>query len=249
MARPDQRQFDQIRETVIHPYFLHNAKGSVLIEVGKTRVICAVSATPGAPRWKKEQGIPGGWITGEYSMLPGATHSRKPREISKGHPDGRSQEIQRLIGRSLRAMVNLEQIGDFTLHVDCDVIDADGGTRCASITGATVALNLALRKLFAEGGISNLPAGELVAAVSVGIVNGEPVLDLNYKEDSAADVDMNVIMTESGRLVEIQGTGEESTFTRQDVNRMLDLAEKGCRDLFALQRLALQAKPPVVARG
>ena len=240
MSRSDDRRNDQIRPVKITRDFQDHPHGSVLIEMGNTRVICAVSAVKGVPRWMREQGVPGGWLTSEYSMLPSATHSRKAREVTQGKPQGRTMEIQRLVGRSLRAMVDLKRLSQVTLYCDCDVINADGGTRCASITGAAVALQIALRKLFLEGTIKEIPILQSCAAVSVGIVKDEAMLDLCYEEDSAAEVDMNVVMTEDGKFIEIQGTAEEAAFTRCQSNQMLELAEKGIRQLFEAQRKALK---------
>ena len=219
--------------------FQYHPAGSVLVEFGHTRVLCAVSIVPGVPRWMNEQGTPGGWLTSEYQMLPGATSGRTQRESGRTGPSGRSQEIQRLIGRSLRAVLDLTQIGQRTIYVDCDVLDADGGTRCASITGASVALDLALRKLFTNGELTAWPLREQVAAVSVGIVEGAPLLDLAYEEDSAAAVDMNVVMTAGGRFVEVQGTAEGAPFSEGELQTMLTLARSGIERLFALQREAL----------
>ncbi len=240
MARADNRGNADLRPVRIHKDYLAHPKGSVLIEMGRTRVICAVSVRPGVPRWMREQNVAGGWLTAEYAMLPGATADRKERESTRGRPQGRSQEIQRLIGRALRAVVDLRQVGSNAFYVDCDVIDADGGTRCASITGAAVALQLAFRKMFMEGSIKKLPMEHGVAAVSVGMVDGEALLDLCYTEDAAAGVDMNVVLTDEGRFVEIQGTAEEKTFTRSQSNQMLDLAEGGIRQLFEAQQKVLK---------
>ena len=189
----------------------------------------------------KEQGKPGGWITAEYQMLPSATETRTEREAVRGKLSGRSSEIQRLIGRSLRAAVDLEKLPGMTFHIDCDVIDADGGTRCASITGASVALELAVKKLMAEGKLTEWPLLNRVAAVSVGLLQGEGLLDLCYVEDSAADVDMNVIMTDAGRFVELQGSGEEATFGDDDLTTLLGLAKKGLKEIFALQEAAVKS--------
>ncbi len=242
MPRIDGRANDQLRPVKFTPFFLSHPKGSVLIEQGNTRVVCAVSVVPGVPRWMKEQGVRGGWLTGEYGMLPAATDTRKPRDITTGKPDGRSQEIQRLVGRSLRAIVDLEKLGDYTLYVDCDVLDADGGTRCASITGALVALRLAFNRMLADGNLKTLPLRQLAAAVSVGIVKGEAMLDLCYEEDVDAAVDMNVVMAQNGQFIELQATGEESTFTRAQLEQMLALAEPGIQQLLEAQKVAL--RPP-----
>ncbi len=191
------------------------------------------------PRWMKEQEVPGGWITAEYQMLPSATGTRTDREVTKGRLSGRSAEIQRLVGRSLRAVVDLQKLPGITLHVDCDVIDADGGTRCASITGAGVALELAAKRLMEQGKIDQWPILNRVAAVSVGLLQGEALLDLAYVEDSAADVDMNVVMTAGGRYVELQGSGEEATFSDTDLNRLLTIARKGLGEIFAMEEQLL----------
>ena len=237
--RLDQRAPDELRPVRFTTGFQHHPAGSVLVEFGGTRVICAVSLTPGVPRWMNEQGVPGGWLTSEYQMLPGATIDRVPRESGRSGPSGRSQEIQRLVGRSLRAVLDLTKIGARTFYVDCDVLDADGGTRCAAITGASVALKLALGKLLAAGELTCWPLREHVGAVSVGIVKNESLLDLCYEEDSAAEVDMNVVMTASGQFVEVQGTGEGATFSREQMNTLLALAEKGLKTIFRLQEEAL----------
>lgn len=241
MSRVDGRANDQLRKLEIVPGFLSHPAGSVLISAGGTRVICAASLEDKVPSWMKNQKVSGGWATSEYGMLPASTHDRMKREASNGKQGGRTVEIQRLIGRSLRAVVDLEKLDGYTLHLDCDVIDADGGTRCASISGAAVAAALALntpenREKFGPGAFR-----ELVAAVSVGIVNGEAVLDLNYAEDSNAEVDMNVIMTESMELIEIQGTAEGAPFSRKQLNELVDLAEVGLKQIFAEQRAILAA--------
>ena len=239
MTRADKRTPEQIRELSFTNNYLSHPAGSVLVQVGNTRVICAVACENSVPGWMRAQGVKGGWLTSEYSMLPSATHSRNRREASKGKQGGRTMEIQRLIGRSLRAVVDLDKLGSNTIYIDCDVIDADGGTRCASITGASVALQLAFRKMKAQGLIEESPMKENVAAISVGIVNGEPVVDLCYEEDSTAGVDMNVVMTESGKFVEIQGTAEEQTFSYEEMEAMLALARIGLNDIFEKQRKAL----------
>ncbi len=241
--RIDARKTDALRPIEIQTDFLHNPLASTLIAWGKTRVLCSISDVPGAPRWKQEQGKAGGWITAEYRMLPGATPERSRRESAAGGPSGRTHEIQRLIGRSLRAVVDLELLGDRTLYVDCDVLDADGGTRCAAVTGAAIALELALRRLFVQEKIRAWPLNGLVAAVSVGIVDGEPRLDLCYEEDSRAEVDMNVVMTEKNEFVELQGTAEGAPFARPALDSLIELAQKGLNRIFALQRTAL-GKPP-----
>jgi ribonuclease PH len=216
-----------------------HATGSTLIEWGNTRVICAVSIEEVVPRWMKDQGVTGGWITSEYSMLPYSTLQRKPRDISRGRLDGRSQEIQRLIGRSLRAAVDLERLGSRTVWIDCDVLQADGGTRTAAITGGFVALRLAMRQLLANGKLTTDPILRPVAAVSVGIVHQIPMLDLCYAEDAAAEVDLNLVMTRDGDFVELQGSGEESTFSAAQLETMLTLGRKGVQELFAAQDRAL----------
>lgn len=237
--RIDQRLADDLRPVEFTKNFQLHPDGSVLVRFGNTRVLCAVNVTPGVPRWMNEQGKPGGWLTAEYAMLPGATDGRSARESGRGGPSGRSQEIQRLVGRSLRAVTDLTRLGNRTFYVDCDVLDADGGTRCAAITGAYVALELALRKIQAAGGLAEWPLRDAVAAVSVGIVDGMPLLDLCYAEDSTAEVDMNVVMTGSGRFVEIQGTAEGAPFSEDEMGGMLALAKRGLNTLFDLQRQAL----------
>ncbi len=241
MSRHDQRLADQLRDIQFIPNFAPNALGSVLVCFGNTRVICTATVDERVPRWMMVQKVKGGWMTAEYSMLPYSTLERKDRDISRGKLDGRSQEIQRLIGRSLRAVVDLKGLGQRTLWIDCDVLQADGGTRTASITGACVALNIAVNQLIAKGKLKSSPLKEMVAAVSAGVVNGEPVLDLDYVEDKGATVDFNVVMTESGEFVEIQGAGEEATYSRQEMNAMLDLAEEGIKTLIEKQKEAVAA--------
>lgn len=236
-SRPDGRALDQIREVKITRNYTKYSAGSVLIEVGNTKVICTASIEEGVPPFMKGSGS--GWITAEYSMLPSATETRKRRDSSKGKVDGRSQEIQRLIGRSIRSVVDMDALGERTIWIDCDVIQADGGTRTASITGAYVALADALYKLYKSRHIKKMPLKNLLAAVSVGIVDDEVRLDICYEEDSRAIVDTNVVMNNRGDFIEIQGTGEERPFTRQELNRILELAEKGNIDLMRLQRQAL----------
>ena len=213
MTRHDGRTPSQLRPVTFTPGFAPNATGSVLVSTGETRVICSAMVEEAVPRWMKEQQVPGGWVTAEYSMLPYSTLQRKQRDSSRGKVDGRATEIQRLIGRSLRAALDLDKLGQRTMWIDCDVLSADGGTRTASITGASVAAALACRKLMTEGKIKQWPIKQLVTAVSVGIVNGVALLDLNYVEDKDAAVDLNVVMTEGGHFVEVQGSGEESTFS------------------------------------
>ena len=239
MKRIDGRCPDQLRPLKIKTNFAATPAGAVLIEMGKTRVICAASIEDGVPQWMRKQGVEGGWITAEYSMLPYCTSPRKSREISRGKIEGRTQEIQRLIGRSLRAVIDMEKLGERTLWLDCDVLEADGGTRTASITGAYVAVALAVRRLMADGKLETDPLRSAVAAISVGIVDGEPLLDLNYSEDVKAAVDMNVVMTEAGQFVEVQGTGEEAPFTKEQLNALLQLGEKGIQKLIAAQKKAL----------
>ena len=207
--------------------------------MGNTRVICGVMIEETVPRWMKEQGVTGGWLTAEYSMLPYSTNTRKPRDISKGRLDGRSTEIQRLIGRSLRAVVDLEKLGPRTMWVDCDVLQADGGTRTAAITGASLAVAVACRRLTDDKKIAESPIRKLVAAVSAGVLGGMTVVDLNYEEDKAVTVDFNLVATEDGELVEMQGSGEESTFSNLELEEMLSLAKKGIGELIAAQRAVL----------
>jgi ribonuclease PH len=234
--RIDDRKPDQLRPVSFTPGFQRHPEGSVLACFGQTRVICSASVVEGVPRWMTNESRPGGWLTAEYQMLPGSTADRVTRELSRGYPSGRSSEIQRLVGRSLRAVVDLSKLPGKTLYVDCDVLDADGGTRCAAITGGSVAVELALRKLFQEGRLSEWPMRSRVAAVSVGIVGGEVLLDLCYAEDSGADVDMNVVMTSAGSFVEIQGTAEAAPFDDEQLNGMLGAARKGIHEICALQK-------------
>jgi ribonuclease PH len=235
-VRPDGRFHDQLRPLRFTPGIAPNADGSVLIATGNTQVVCAATIEPSVPRWMKEQGVAGGWITAEYSMLPYSTLTRRPRDVSKGRLDGRSIEIQRLIGRALRAAVDLDALGERTLWVDCDVLQADGGTRTASITGASVAVALACAALRVRGQITRWPLRCLVAAVSVGAVDERVLLDLNYQEDKNAAVDMNLVMTSQGTFVEVQGAGEEATFSRGELDGMLALGESGIQRLIASQR-------------
>jgi ribonuclease PH len=237
--RADGRAANQIRPLRFQNHIAPHAAGSTLIEWGSTRVICGVTIEESVPRWMKEQKVEGGWLTAEYSMLPYSTLTRKPRDISKGKLDGRSSEIQRLIGRSIRAAVDLEKIGPRTVCVDCDVLQADGGTRTAAITGAYVALALAVNRLLAEKKISASPLLSPVAAVSVGIVNGTALLDLCYTEDVGAAVDMNLVMNGRGEFIELQGTGEEATFTESQLAELLALGKAGIRDLLAAQQAAI----------
>src|SRR3954453_15417248 len=237
--RSDGRVPDQIRPVHFDLDIAPHATGSVLVSMGNTRVICGVMVEETVPRWMKEQGVTGGWLTAEYSMLPYSTNTRKPRDIAKGRLDGRSSEIQRLIGRSLRAVVDLEKLGQRTMWVDCDVLQADGGTRTAAITGASLAVALACRKLAREKKVEAPPIKKLVAAVSVGILNGQAIVDLNYEEDKAVTVDFNMVATEDGEFVEVQGAGEESTFSQAEMDAILLLGRKGISDLTAAQRAVL----------
>jgi ribonuclease PH len=241
MTRPDARHAAQLREVSFTPNVAPYAQGSVLVSFGSTRVICACTIEEDVPRWMKQQGVKGGWLTAEYSMLPYSTLERKQRDISKGKIDGRSSEIQRLIGRALRAVVDLKKIGQRTLWIDCDVLQADGGTRTASITGACVAAAIACNRLMAAGKIKDFPLTQLVAAVSCGVFEHVPVLDLNYLEDKAATVDFNVVMTESGKFVEVQGSGEEAVFSSEEMAAMLDLAKTGIAELIEKQKQAILA--------
>jgi len=234
--RKDGRALDELRRFELIPDFTENPLGSVLCNMGNTKVLCTVCVETGVPRWLKGSGE--GWITAEYSMLPGSTDRRSERESSRGKVGGRTMEIQRLIGRSLRAVVTLPALGERTLWVDCDVLQADGGTRTASITGGCVALADACLWLAAEAGIEN-PFGQLVAAVSVGMVDGQPMLDLAYVEDKDAEVDANIVMVHPDRFVEVQGTGEAGTFARSELTTILDLAELGIHQLFAEQERVL----------
>jgi len=233
--RSDNRAFDQIRSTKITPNISPYAEGSALIEVGGTKVICTASVEERVPPFLRNKGT--GWVTAEYAMLPRATSTRTQRETLR--PSGRTQEIQRLIGRSLRAIIDTKKLGERQIFVDCDVIQADGGTRCASITGAYVALALACRKLVRQGLVGQNPLLSEVAAVSVGIAESTPILDLAYEEDSTAEVDMNIVCTGAGKYIEIQGTAEREPFTRDQMDAMLAIAEVGLRQLFEIQRNAL----------
>ena len=237
VQRPSGRANDQLRNIVLTRQYTKHAEGSVLIECGDTKVICTASIEEKVPGFLKGKGQ--GWLTAEYGMLPRSTHTRMDREAARGKQSGRTQEIQRLIGRSLRAAFDLQGFGERTLHLDCDVIQADGGTRCASITGAMVAAYDAFAKLQARGAIDAIPLKSFVAAISVGVVAGVPVLDLDYIEDSGCDTDMNVVMTEAGHFIEVQGTAEGAAFDRAAMNRLLDLAEGGVGELIRLQKTAL----------
>lgn len=237
--RPSQRQPDQLRAVKITRNFTHHAEGSVLIEMGDTRVLCTASVEENLPPFLRGKGQ--GWVTAEYGMLPRATHTRSAREAAKGKQTGRTQEIQRLIGRSLRAVTDLKALGERQITLDCDVLQADGGTRCASITGAWIALYEACDKLVQAGKLPANPVRDHVAAISVGIYQGSPVLDLDYPEDSNCDTDMNVIMTGKGGIVEVQGTAEGEPFTREQMNMLMDLAQMGIARLVAAQESALAA--------
>lgn len=236
--RIDNRQFDELREVKITRDYLLHPFGSVLIEMGNTKVICTAMIEENVPRFLK--GKNSGWITSEYSMLPASTNRRKVRDSTRGRIDGRTQEIQRLIGRSLRSIVDLSKVGERTIWIDCDVIQADAGTRTAAITGSFVAMVDALHKLYKEGKISEFPISNYLAAVSVGVGEDGPLLDLCYEEDHAALVDMNIVMTDKNEFIEIQGTGEESTFTRAELNDILDLAELGIKQLVEIQKESLR---------
>ena len=233
--RADRRLADQLRPITIEANIAPYASGSVLIGFGLTRVICAATIEPKVPTWMRQQGVSGGWLTAEYSMLPYSTLDRKPRDIAKGKLDGRTVEIQRLIGRALRAVLDLEKLGTNTLWIDCDVLQADGGTRTASITGAYLAARLAIQKLLDAKAITENPLTDSVAAVSAGICGGEAFLDLCYTEDRDAEVDANVVMTGRGQFVEVQSSGEESTFSHDQLQSLLGLAQKGMKELSAIQ--------------
>jgi ribonuclease PH len=236
-VRPSGRRADELRPIRVTRQYTRHAEGSVLIECGDTRVICTASVEDGVPSFLKGQGQ--GWLTAEYGMLPRATNTRGRREAAEGRQSGRTQEIQRLIGRSLRAIVDLPALGERTMRVDCDVIQADGGTRCAAITGACVAVHDAIAWCTKQGLVSGEPIKDFVAAVSVGIVDGTAVLDLDYEEDADCDTDMNVVMTAAGRFVEVQGTAEGASFSRAEMDALLGLAESGIRALIAAQKQAL----------
>ena len=237
--RPSGRQANQLRDVRITRHYTKHAEGSVLVEFGDTKVICTASIAESVPSFLRDRGQ--GWLTAEYGMLPRATHTRSDREAARGKQTGRTQEIQRLIGRALRSVFDLEKLGARTLHIDCDVIQADGGTRTASITGAFVAAHDAVAKLLAAGRIETSPITDYIAAISVGVYDGLPVLDLDYDEDSQCDTDMNVVMTGAGHYVEVQGTAEGAAFTRAEMDELLRLAEKGIADLVAMQGKALAA--------
>jgi len=236
--RPSGRKLDQLRDVKITTNFTIHAEGSVLIACGDTQVLCTASVESRVPRFLKDKGQ--GWVTAEYGMLPRSTHSRMGREAARGKQSGRTQEIQRLIGRSLRAAVDLSALDGYTITIDCDVLQADGGTRTASITGSFIALSLAIEKLIADKKIKKNPIHGQIAAVSVGIYNGSPVLDLDYPEDSEAETDMNVIMNEAGAFIEVQGTAEGHAFRREELDEMLNLAASGISELMQHQRDALE---------
>jgi ribonuclease PH len=238
--RPSGRQANQLRDVRITRHYTKHAEGSVLVEFGDTKVICTASIAESVPSFLRDRGQ--GWLTAEYGMLPRATHTRSDREAARGKQTGRTQEIQRLIGRALRSVFDLEKLGARTLHIDCDVIQADGGTRTASITGAFVAAHDAVARLLATGRIESSPISDYVAAISVGVYDGLPVLDLDYDEDSQCDTDMNVVMTGAGGFVEIQGTAEGVPFSRDEMNALLDLASDGINTLIAKQKEALEQK-------
>jgi ribonuclease PH len=241
-ARHDGRAADAIRPLVITPGFVRSATGSALIEAGGTRVICTASAVEGVPKWMTGSGR--GWVTAEYGMLPASTGERRQRDVTRGRPDGRTVEIQRLIGRALRGVVDFEALGERTVWIDCDVLEADGGTRCAAVTGGYVALQLALQSLLGAGDLERLPLSQSVAAMSCGVVDGVPLVDLDYKEDSAAEVDMNVVMTGDGGLVEVQATGERAPLSRTSLDALLVLAAAGIEQSRALQAEAVGGRLP-----
>ncbi|MBA3371702.1 MAG: ribonuclease PH [Thermoleophilaceae bacterium] len=240
-ARHDGRAPGDLRAVAIHPGFMRSASGSALIEQGGTRVICTASVDEEVPRWMRGQGR--GWVTAEYGMLPASTGERKRRDVSKGRPDGRTVEIQRLIGRALRGVIDFETLGERTVWIDCDVLEADGGTRCASITGGFVALQLALARLVEEGSLSRLPLDGSIAAISCGMVGGEALLDLDYSEDSTAEVDANVVMDGDGGLVEVQATAERTPLSRASLDTLLELAASGIERLRAAQAEATGGLP------
>jgi len=240
-ARPDARAVDELRNINFETGIAPHALGSVLVSFGATRVICAASIDERVPGWMRSQKVEGGWMTAEYSMLPYSTLDRKQRDISRGKADGRTIEIQRLIGRSLRAVFDLKKLTGKTIWIDCDVLQADGGTRTASITGAYVAAQIAIQKLLAEDKLVENPFIDSVAAVSVGVYQGVPVLDLNYPEDKDATVDANIVMTGKGKFVEVQSSGEEATFTREELDTLLELGAKGIAEINQLQQAAIKA--------
>jgi len=242
VTRPDGRAPGQLRPITFQPDIAPHAHGSVLVGYGNTRVICAAMLEPKVPSWMRQQGVSGGWLTAEYSMLPYSTLDRKSRDISKGKLDGRTVEIQRLIGRSIRAVLDMQRLGDNTLWIDCDVLQADGGTRTASITGAYLAARMAVDRLISEKRLAQNPFTDSVSAVSVGLWQGAQLLDLAYLEDRDAEVDFNVVMTGQGRFVEVQGTGEEATFSREELDQLLLLAQAGMKEIAAQQTAFLAAR-------
>jgi ribonuclease PH len=242
LIRPDQRAPTEMRQVEIVPHFISSAEGSALIRLGETQVICTASVEDGVPPFQKGSGR--GWITGEYAMIPRATETRTPRESTRGRQGGRTMEIQRLIGRSLRAVIDLEALGERTVWIDCDVIRADGGTRTASVSGSLVALGLALQKLMEQRTLNRLPLKDYLAAISVGMVGGETLLDLSYAEDSSAEVDMNVVMTGAGQLVETQATAEGRVFSVEDLNRLIELARPAIGKLVDVQKSILKIPLP-----
>ena len=237
MKRSEKRKSTDIRKLKITPGFLKFAEGSCLFEIGNTKVACSASVENGVPRFLKGKGS--GWVTAEYGMLPRSCKSRIVREASRGKLGGRTQEIQRLIGRSLRSIVDLKKIGERTIWMDADVIQGDGGTRCASITGCFISLGLALKKMKEEGLIEQIPLSDYVAAISVGVVDGKGLLDLDYEEDSNADVDMNIVMTGKGKFIEIQGTAEKNPFSTSEMNKLIELAKKGMKNIFEKEKKIL----------
>jgi ribonuclease PH len=237
MKRADGRELDQLRPLAIEPGFIDSAHGSVLFSIGKTRLVCTAMVEESVPGWMRGRGS--GWVTSEYGMLPGSTSDRKPRDASRGKLDGRTVEIQRLIGRSLRSVVDFKALGERTIWIDCDVLQADGGTRCAAICGGYAALHLALSGLVDAGKLRELPLSDSVAAVSVGIVDGSPMLDLAYVEDSRAEVDMNVVISGSGQMIEVQATAERTPFGRASLDQLLSLAAAGIEEISALQTRVL----------
>lgn len=239
MIRHDGRQPGELRKVEIRTGIAPHADGSVLVSFGSTQVICAATIEDTVPRWMKEQQVPGGWVTAEYSMLPYSTNPRKPREISRGRPDPRGTEISRLIGRSLRAVMDLGRLGPRTITLDCDVLQADGGTRTAAITGSCVALEIALEALASRARLPEWPLRRRVAAVSVGVVKGRSVVDLDYEEDKDAEVDLNLVMTDDGKFVEVQASGEEAVFGRESLDEMLELGRLAIHELLAIQKSVL----------
>lgn len=237
--RPSQRAADEMRPVTFETNFTRHAEGSVLAVFGDTRVLCTASVEPGVPRWLRGGGA--GWVTAEYGMLPRSTHTRSGREAARGKQGGRTLEIQRLIGRSLRAAMDMQALGERTVTLDCDVLQADGGTRTAAISGAYVALRLAMDRLCSKHKLKRHPLHGQVAAVSVGVFDGTPVLDLDYREDSAAETDMNIVMNDAGRFIEVQGTAEGHAFSREELDLLLGLAEAGIRDILAAQTAAIEA--------